>query len=191
MKNLTVHHRLEARRERLGQLLALDEPTEVTAALQDLETLLVRCGYHVAFALHDRASLLSQRRGSRREPSPSISTRPRGRPPGSANWATRQLGLGLATIWAEYTGTKPTRRFDGYGDAGARGPYRDFVNCVLSALPKRLRPKRKGHIPDVDHLVRLSIQEHKDAQLAGNEARRRGLLEEHRWIGSDGAPASS
>lgn len=177
----TVHPRLKARREQLGSLLNLDDPTEVTAALQELETLLVRCGYHVALARHDRASFLSKRRRSRRSPPTSIGAARRGRPPGSSNWANRQLGLGLATIWFQFTGQRATRRVDSYGDGREYGPYRNFVECVVSALPRRLRATRKGHVPEVDHLVRVSLTELEEAKVAPEESRRRGLLDEGRW----------
>ena len=175
------HPRLLARREPLAQLLKLDDPTELAAALDDIHTLLYRCGYHVDAAHQDRTRHINKRRKSR-----SIVSAParRGRPSGSANWASRQLGLGLATIWSEQTGTPPTRRVDAYGDGREHGPYRTFVACVLDALPRRLRATRKGNVPEIDHLVRVSIEEFKAARASSDKLRQTGLLEERRWIGT-------
>ena len=175
MAHTTLHPRLLARRETLGQLLGLDDPTELAAALDDINTLLHRCGYHVAFAHDERLRHLHRRRGSS---AVGGARARRGRPRGSANWASRQLGLGLATIWFELTGKAPTRRFDAIGDIGEHGPYRAFVACVLGMLPRRLRATRKGHVPEVDYLVRVSIDEFKSAQASSDEARQRGLLDE-------------
>ena len=136
----------------------------------------IRDSYHVAFTSEERATHLQRRRRS------SCSGRARrGRPPGSANWASRQLGLGLATIWFELSGAAPARRFDGYGDRGEHGPYREFVACIWEALPERARPKRKGHVPAVDHFVRTSIEAFHEAQASADESQRRGLLPEATW----------
>ena len=174
MADTTLHPRLLARRETLGQLLGLDDPTELAAALDDINTLLHRCGYHIAFAHDERLRHLHRRRGSS---AVGGARARRGRPRGSANWASRQLGLGLATIWFELTGKAPTRHFDAIGGTGEHGPYRAFVACVHGMVPRRLRATRKGHVPEVDYLVRLSIDEFKSAQASPHEARRRGLLE--------------
>lgn len=177
-----IHPRLERRGAALAQLLKLGDPEELSAALRDIQTLLARCGYHVDFARDDRVLHINKRRGSR-----LIVGTParRGRPPGTANWANRQLGLGLATIWFEQMGKKPTRRVDSYGDGTEHGPYREFVALVIAALPKRLLATRKGHVPEVDHLVRVSIDEFKAARGSSDEARRRGLIEEPRWLGTE------
>jgi len=180
MEEGPIHPRLEARRESLARLLSLDDRTEVTAALREMQTLLVRCGYHIAFTLHERASYLSRRRRSRGAHR-TASTGRRGRPPGSSNWASRQLGLGLANIWFAYTGRPPTRRVDGYGDGREYGPYRDFVEGFMDVVPQRLRATRKGWIPQVDHLVRVGVNEFKAAQVSSEESLRRGLLDERRW----------
>ena len=180
MEESTIHPRLEARREPLARLLNLDDRTEASAALQELQTLLVRCGYHIAFALHERALYLSRRRRSR-DVDRTTGTGRRGRPPGSSNWASQQLGLGLATIWFAYTGRPPTRRVDGYGDGQEYGPYRDFVEGVMAVVPRRLRATRKGCIPQVDHLVRIGVNEFNASQVSPMESLRRGLLDERRW----------
>jgi hypothetical protein len=175
-----AHPRLLARCEPLAQLLNLDDPAELAAALDDIQTLLYRCGYHIDSSHQDRTRRINQRRDSR-----SVVGAPgrRGRPAGSVNWASRQLGLGLATIWSEQTGNAPTRRVDGYGDGREHGPYREFVACVLSALPRPLRATRKGHVPEVDYLVRVSIQDFKVAHGSSNNARSHGLIDEQRWLG--------
>ena len=171
---------MEARREPLAQFLNLDDRTEETAALQELQTLLVRCGYHIAFALHERA-LYRRRRRRSGGVDRTTGTGRRGRPPGSSNWASRQLGLGLATIWFAYTGRPPTRRVDGYGDGQEYGPYRDFVGGVMGVVPRRLRATRKGCSPQVDHLVRIGVNEVNASQVSPMESLRRGLLDGRRW----------
>lgn len=185
MADSIVHPRLLARRDALGSSLGVDDPTELAAALDDIQTLLYRCGYHVAFAHDQRLQHLCRRRGSRAPVRPH-----RGRPRSSANWVSRQLGLGLATIWFELTGKAPARRFDGIGDRGEHGPYRAFVACVLDAVPRRLRATRKGHVPEVDYLVRASIDEFKEARSSPDETRQRGLLDESRWLAPDAAPSA-
>jgi hypothetical protein len=191
MVQTAFHPRLQARRDTLGQLLELTDPTELAAALDDIQTLLHRCGYHLRYSAFNRALHVARRRGSR---AARHSGRGRGRPAGSANWATRQLGLGLATIWAEQCGRAPTRRYDAVGERPARGvprldpkgehgPFRAFVACVMDAMPRRIKATRKGHVPEVDHLVRTAIEEFKAAKESSDEARRRGLLEDARWAG--------
>jgi len=175
MGQATLHPRLLARQEQLGRALGVDDPTELVAALGAIQTLLQRCGYHLAFARAEREHPLPRRRGSGAE------SGPQGRPPGSANWASRQLGLGLATLWFEQRGSQPTRRFDAYGSGRPHGPYRDFVAMIWALLPALARQQRKGHVPDVDHFVRLSIDAFRKAQASGAESQRRGLLPESTW----------
>lgn len=168
--------RLHDRKKQLASHLALDDDTELNAALEDLHILLDRCGYHIEAAKCDRDAWLRRRRSGRSSGAPG------GRPKGSANWATRQLGLGLATIWYEQRGRAPTRRFDGMGEQGEYGPFHEFVACVIGAIPAEVKATRKGHVPQIDHLVRTAIEEFKAAWASPDEARRRGLLEEARWI---------
>lgn len=177
-----IHPRLRSRAPRIAELLGIDDATELHAALDDLQTLLHRCGYHLDLLRFERGRHLNRRRNEQRLPHPARGPTPRGRRPGSANWAQRQLGLGLAQIYAEQSGRAPTRRYDSYGDGREHGPFREFVVCVVDAVPKTLRATRKGHVPQVDYLVRAGIDEFKAAQRSGDEARRRGLLNEDDWL---------
>jgi hypothetical protein len=173
-----MHPRLALRRRAIAKHLHLEDSTEINAALEELETLFYRCGYHLASSTFGRRESASQRARTR----PVATTRRVGRPVGSANWANRQLGLGLATIWAEQTGLRPARRFNPT-EASEYGPYRDFVACVVNGLPRRLLATRKGAVPAVEHLVRISIEEWKSAQASADKVRRQGLLDESRWAG--------
>ncbi len=181
------HPRLRRRSATLGALLGVDDPTELGAALDDLQTLLYRCGYHLDLARVKRTHTQLARRGAGTV-EPKLAARRRGRPAGSANWAQRQLALGLATIWADHAGRAPTRRRDAYGTGDEHGPFRDFVICVLSALPKCLLATRKGHVPKVDYVVRVGIEAFKVARQSDDEAQRRGLLDASTWQSS--APTS-
>jgi hypothetical protein len=172
-----IHPRLERQRPAIAAAMALDDPTEITAALEDIQTLLWRCGYHLRFLRTEQVMKRKQR--SRR-------AKRRGRPVGSANWASRQFALGLAEIWRSHTGRPPTRRHDPHSGSD-HGPYHEFVGLVRNLLPSSLRRTRKGHAPSVDYLVRTGIGEFQDAQKSENEARRRGLIEEHRWMKSEDA----
>lgn len=184
MTDTSVHPRLRAIASKLGTHLHLTDEVELHAALEDIQILLRRCGYHLDLARAERGWSLTKRRGGRRvHRAPGPPAR-RGRRPGSANWASRQLGLGLAMIWFEQTGRPPTRRFDGYGEQGEHGPYHAFVLTVVDILPKTLRATRKGHTPAVDHLVRTSITEFNAARASPDEARRRGLLDARLWLGA-------
>jgi len=176
---LIIHPRLRRHRDAIAQHLGLSDPAELDAALDDIATLLHRCGYHLRYSLAERAAHLARKRRSR---STCRSTAQRkGRKAGSANWAARQLGLGLATIWFEQCGAAPTRRIDAYGSGKPHGPYRDFVATIWALLPERARPQRKGHVPDVDHFVRVSIEAFNDARASADESQRRGLLPEATW----------
>lgn len=176
------HPRLQHHREAIAQHLGVSDSTEIDAALADIATLLYRCGYHVRYSLAERAARIARKRRSRS--ARGSTAQRRGRKPGSANWAARQLGLGLATIWFEQRRTAPTRRVDAYGTGKPHGPYRDFVATIWTLLPERARPRRKGHVPDVDHFVRMSIDAFHEAQASADESQRRGLLPEATWAGA-------
>jgi hypothetical protein len=187
---IRIHPRLLRIAPQIATLLRVDDRTEIEAALVDLQTLFVRCGYHLGLRRSARQWKQQDAALARRGSLIGRSKRGRGRPVGAANWAAGQLGLGLATIWSEHGGRKPTRRFDAIGGSGECGPYWDFVALILSVLPARSQIKRKGQCPKVDHLVRASIDEFKAAREAPEEYRRRGLLDEHRWQEGQVGPPS-
>lgn len=174
------HPRLRRANASLAELLGLSDPTEYAAAIDEVQTLLIRCGYHVR-AARDQRRWQAQRVAVTRQDRLAPTKRRRGRPVGSANWAQRQLALGLATIWADHGGKRPTRRFDAIGERGAYGPYREFVIAVLDMVPRALRITRKGGIPDVEWLVRDGINAYHETMASSDEARRRGLLAASDW----------
>ena len=178
---IRIHPRLLRISPRIATMLRLDDRTEIEAALFDLQTLLVRCGYHLGLRRSARRWKKQDAALARRGSLIGRSQRGRGRPVGAANWAVGQLGLGLAMFWEEYVLRKPTRRFDAIGNKGEYGPYREFVALIVSVLPGRLQIKRKGQVPKIDHFVRTSIDEFKVARQAPEEYRRRALVDEQRW----------
>jgi len=136
MGQATLHPRLLARQEQLGRALGVDDPTELVqrSALSRLVAAL-RLSPRVRPAEREHPSH-GARVGSE--------SGPRGRPPGSANWASRQLGLGLATLWFEQRGSQPTRRFDAYGSGRPHGPYRDFVAMIWRCCPRSHDSNARG-----------------------------------------------
>lgn len=159
-----------------------DDPAELSAALEDIQTLLNRCGYHLRFQ-HVEAKLKSERK-TRRVPRAMVTQRGRGRPKGSANWADRQFALGLAEVWRTHSGRQPTRHHNGITGRDG-GPFHAFVELIRRLLPTPFQRTRKSHAPSVDYLVRIGIDELRDATASSLESRRRGLIEEHRWLGSE------
>jgi len=189
---IAIHPRLLRIEAQLAKALRLDDPVEIRAALYDLQTLLVRCGYHLDLLRVERRWRKQDAKLARR-----LRTMPakrgRGRPKDAVNFAFHQLGLGLATIWADFTGRRPGRRvyaIERRGESNPRGecgPFWDFVALVLRVLPAPLQMKRKGHRPRIDHFVRASVEAFKAAGAAPEEYRRRGLLDERRWLDRDTA----
>jgi hypothetical protein len=49
-------------------------------------------------------------------------------------------------------------------------------------LPRSVWVRPKGNVPSVNYLVRESIAAFKIAQTAPEEYRRRGLIDERRWL---------
>jgi hypothetical protein len=178
---IKVHPRLWRLRRAIRRQLGLRDVREILAVLDELRTLLVRCGYHVRWKHAQRAwkrqrSALPFNRFTNGGPNPA-----RGRPRGSEDLALRQLGLGLAQLWLDLTGRQPGRRYS-WATKREYGPYREFVQRVVDLPPRSLRVRRKGAVPSVDFLVRASIDELRAAQNAPEEYRRRGLIDEGRWL---------
>ncbi len=177
-----IHPRLLGLKQQIAKLLRLDDPTEVLAALEDLQLLVDRCGYHFRGAFI--AQMRKQERAKHRVSAGLTPARRRGRPKGSANIAARQFGLGLAQIWQEHGGQRPTRRVH-WGSGRHYGPYRDFVELIVTGLADAPWLRRNGELHEVDYLLRDSVAEFKAAQQAPEEYRRRGLIDEHRWLRVD------
>lgn len=180
-----VPSRLRRRQHDIGQALGVDDPTELAAALEDLATLLTRCALHLKHQLVTRREVQSWQsrklralRGAGR----------RGRPPGAADFAARQFGLGLALVWWEQTGRRPTRTYSPVLGV-ERGAYRGFVQLIVDALPRQVLRKHNGRWLDIDYLVRASVTDVAEARSSSEEYRRRGVLDEKPWL-SAGTPRS-
>lgn len=84
----------------------------------------------------------------------------RGRPKGSIDYASRLLGQRLAYIFTSYRGEHPTRRIDPV-TGQLYGPFKDFVETVVSVVPRRLFKYKSA--PDseitksVDMIVRYGV----------------------------------
>ncbi len=163
---------------RFASLLRLDDPTERDAALEAIQILIDRCGYHWRSALSRRA--MKDRRAVRQRKATQYPERRRGRPLGAHNFAARQFGLGLAMIWWEHTGRPPSRH-EARPDS-ARGSYLEFVELVTAAVPPVRRKSSSAAVPESEYLARISIQDFRAAQNAPEEYRRRGLIDERLWL---------
>jgi hypothetical protein len=163
---------------KIARTLGADDPVEVDALLQEIESVLARAGYHWRSSLAKRAR--RNRRGERRVKAALTGTGTRGRPRGVQNFAARQLGLELATIWFERTGRPPTR----YEPSAnlRRVSFMEFVAAVAGLMPLMFRKSGRPAVPGVDYLVRTSTADFRAARAAPEEYRRRGLLDESVWL---------
>ena len=180
-----VHPRLRRKQQEIGQALGVDDPTELGAALEDIATLLARCLLHLRNQLASRREVRTwQARKLRATHGPAK----RGRPPGAADFAARQLGLGLATLWCEHTGRRPTRTY-----SPVLGLYRRFVQLIVDTLPGTVLRKQNGRWLDIDYIVRQSAADFDKARRSREEYRRRGLIDEIPWLkaGTRSAPPSN
>ena len=113
----------------------------------------------------------------------------RGRSPGTASLAMRQLGFGLAYIWKQQALQFPSRKVlkrmleDGKDVWEERGSFNQFVNAVFEVAPSVLRKPRKGKVPTANYLARIGIAELKKAEKDGSEVALLGLLPESLWLG--------
>lgn len=166
--------------------MGIDDPTELAAVLEDLATLLARCALHLKHQLVTRRDVHSSQgrklraiRGAGR----------RGRPAGAVDFAARQLGLGLALIWWQQTGRRPTRTYSSILGL-EKGAYRAFVQLVIDALPRRVLRKHNGRWLDIEYIVRKSATDLADAQSSSDEFRQRGLLDERPWLDAGSRPTT-
>ena len=113
----------------------------------------------------------------------------RGRSPGTASLAMRQLGLGLAHIWKQQALKFPSRKVlkrrleDGEDVSEERGSFNHFVNDVFEVAPSSLRKPRKGKVPTANYIARIGIAELKKREQDGSEEAVRGLLPDTLWLG--------
>ncbi len=82
----------------------------------------------------------------------------RGRPLGTRDHAGERLARGLADIYYRYRGTKPARRVRPERGGVEYGPFKEFVEEVMSVVPRRLRQTSKGGHKGIDHLVRVGVK---------------------------------
>jgi hypothetical protein len=170
--------RLRSRRGALARALGLTDDTEIDEALGDIQVELHRYLAHLRLRRSDRKVEVARRRGRRLPGAIVTNPRPIGRPIGSGNVAVLQLHLSLATLWHRLTGRPAARAWDFYRRGAEYGPYHDFVQLVVSAMPLRIRPVRKGAVP---RSVRMGVDEAKRVRSAGDEYRRRGLVDTALW----------
>ncbi len=170
---------------RLARLLGNDDRHELRAVAEDLETLLARVGYHWHSAFRGRAD--QNRRVVRTSRAAQQPVKHRGRPIGAQNFALRQFGLGLAVIWNEQTCRRPSRYLPKPGSR--RSSYVEFVATIAAEVALPFRRSTAGATPDVEHLVRTSIQDFRSARAAPEEYRRRGLIDERLWLDADDGQA--
>ena len=173
-----VHPRLRWKQQEIGQALGVDDPTELGAALEDIATLLARCLLHLRNQLASRREVGTwQARKLRATHGPAK----RGRPSGAADFAARQLGLGLATLWCEHTGRRPTRTYSPVLGL-EKGAYRRFVQLIVDTLPGTVLRKQNGRWLDIDYIVRQSAVDFDQARRSREEYQRRGLIDEIPWL---------
>jgi hypothetical protein len=183
--NDDIHPRLRRVAKPIAATLGLSDQVEVDAALDDIQTLIYRCGYLLDFTHAESAWKRGQKvqRRLARGRGASVPRRAAGRPRGAVDSSAAQLGLGLATIFAQHTRLNPGRRWDLMNDC-EYGPYYRFVQLVVDALPM-VEWRQKRAVPNVSYLVRQSSRKHRQVQQMGTEAEHRGLLTE--W-GLDSVP---
>jgi len=85
-------------------------------------------------------------------PAPSV-----GRPTGTRDEAGQRLAIELAQIYQSYKEERPTRRNPRETGGEEYGPYKDFVEEVMSIVPRLLRQTSKGGFKSVDHMVRIGV----------------------------------
>jgi hypothetical protein len=165
---------------KIARTLGADDPAEIDALAQEIETALARAGYHWRSSLAKRAR--RNRRTGRRVGATPTGTRISGRPSGAQNFAARQLGLELAVIWFERTGRPPTRY-----ESNLRShetSFTEFVAAIAGMMPLMFRKASPSPMLGVEYLVRTSIADFRAAKAAPEEYRRRGLIDEQLWLGS-------
>lgn len=82
----------------------------------------------------------------------------RGRPKGIVDFAGQHLAKGLAEIYSIYREINPSRRVVPESGGVEYGPFRDFVEAVMSAVPHRLRQTTNEGYKGVNHLVRVGVE---------------------------------
>ena len=175
------------------KILAKLNPWEVRSGADLDDAVRSRIGMFLPF---DRIRLFNDDPPSESELGPAIAKAlqslgpvKRGRSPGTASLAMRQLALGLAHIWKQQALKFPSRKVlkrmlqNGEDVSEERGSYNHFVNAVCEIAPSSLRKPRKGKVATANYIARLGIAELKKREQDGSEAALRGLLPESLWLG--------
>ncbi len=186
-----IHPRLRPLRKVIRRDLGLRDATEIHAVLEDVQVLLVRCGFHLHLMRTERTLLRREARRAARDPRRASLRRGRGRPADGVNFAYHQLGLGLAVIWSAFTGRRLPIGRDSLRERGRVARFRSFVEEVLTAIPACLWVRRKGHVPSIDTFIRASREAAKEALDTPQVYRRMGLLDERRWLPEDAKPVAA
>lgn len=84
----------------------------------------------------------------------------RGRPAGTSDFASEKLASALADIYRRHSGDTPARRVvqDKGSGRPEYGPFKDFVEEIVSVIPDHLRRSGKGGFKGIDHFVRRGIE---------------------------------
>ncbi len=108
----------------------------------------------------DRRELLDAIRAAKATLTPPS----RGRPAGTSDFASERLASALADIYRRHSGDTPVRRVAQDRGSGRLeyGPFKDFVEEIVSIIPHRLRRSGKGGLKGIDHLVRRGIESMSD-----------------------------
>ncbi len=88
----------------------------------------------------------------------------RGRPAGTSDFASEKLASALADIYRRHSGDTPARRVAQDRGSGRLeyGPFKDFVEQIVSVIPDRLRRSGKGGLKGIDYLVRRGVESKSD-----------------------------
>lgn len=84
----------------------------------------------------------------------------RGRPAGTSDFASQRLAIALADIYRRHSSDTPARRvaLDSGSGRLEYGPFKDFVDEIVSVIPDRLRRSGKGGRKGIDHFVRRGVE---------------------------------
>ena len=87
-------------------------------------------------------------------------------PPGIKDFASDQLAKKLADVYERFSGQAAMRRVlvDERKTSESHveyGPFKEFIDEVLSIIPRKLRQTETGAIPSSDSFVRKAVKSRK------------------------------
>ncbi len=84
----------------------------------------------------------------------------RGRPAGTSDFASEKLASALADIYRRHSGDTPARRVAQDRGSGRLeyGPFKDFVEQIVSVIPDPLRRSGSSGPKGIDHFVRRAVE---------------------------------